>query len=178
MSRIGKKEISIPQNIEVLIQNNHISVSGKNGKLEKSFLNLIELKKIETNILISRINDDKFSKSYHGLARALVDNMIQGVSKKFQKILIAEGVGYKFQLNNNQITLNMGFTHPVHFEIPRDIDIRLESATKLIIEGIDKEKVGLFAASLREVRPPEPYKGKGIRYNGEKIIRKAGKTGK
>ncbi len=178
MSRIGKKLINIPQDIEVLINQNFVSVSGKNGKLDKTFLNLVKFEKIENNIIVSRINEDKFTKSYHGLSRALLDNMIQGVNKKFQKILIAEGVGYKFQLSNNKLILNMGFTHPVEFDLEANLAIRLESATKLLIEGIDKEKVGLFAAKIRQVRPPEPYKGKGIRYEGEKIIRKAGKTGK
>ncbi len=178
MSRIGKKLIYIPQDIEILINDNNVSVIGKNGKLERSFLKIVKFEKKENIISILRINEEKFTKSYHGLSRALLDNMIQGVSKKFRKLLIAEGVGYKFQIMNNKLILNMGFTHPVDFEIPLGIELRLESPTKLLIEGIDKEKIGLFAASIRQVRPPEPYKGKGIRYDGEKIIRKAGKTGK
>lgn len=178
MSRIGKKLINIPQDIEVIIHENKISVSGKNGKLEKSFLNLVSFDKVNNNISISRLNDEKFTKSYHGLTRALLENMIQGVYLKFQKTLIAEGVGYKFQLDQSKLILNMGFTHPVNFEIPADLNLRLESPTKLLIQGIDKERVGLFASKIRQIRPPEPYKGKGIRYEGEKIIRKAGKTGK
>jgi large subunit ribosomal protein L6 len=178
MSRIGKKLIKIPQEIQINIEQNHISVSGKNGKIEKSFLDIVKFEKIDDVISISRLNDEKFTKSYHGLTRALLENMIQGVYTKFKKILIAEGVGYKFQLDKNNLTLNMGFTHPVQFSVPEGLAVKLESPTKLVIEGIDKEKVGLFAANLRQVRPPEPYKGKGIRYEGEKIIRKAGKTGK
>ncbi len=178
MSRIGKKIIIIPQDVEVKINENIISISGKNGKIEKTFLNLIQFEQNENKLLIHRINDAKFTKAYHGLMRALVDNMVQGVANKFSKTLIAEGVGYKFQLDKEKIFLNMGFTHSVEFFIPSDIAIKLESPTKISIQGIDKEKVGLFASKLRDIRPPEPYKGKGIRYEGEKIIRKAGKTGK
>lgn len=178
MSRIGKKIILIPQDVEVEINNNLVLVKGKNGKLEKVFLDLVKFEKVQNTISLSRIDEEKFTKSYHGLSRAILENMVQGVSCKFRKTLIAEGVGYKFQLEKSKIILNMGFTHPVEFEIPLDLNIKLESAVKINVEGIDKEKVGLFAAKLRQVRPPEPYKGKGIRYEGEKIIRKAGKTGK
>ncbi len=178
MSRIGKKLIIIPQDLEVKIEDNLVSVSGKNGKLEKRFRDLVKFEKRENTILINRINEDKFSKAYHGLTRALVENMIQGIANKCSKTLIAEGVGYKFQVEKEKIVLNMGFTHSVEFIIPSDINIKAESPTKINIQGIDKEKVGLFASKLRDVRPPEPYKGKGIRYEGEKIIRKAGKTGK
>lgn len=178
MSRIGKKLILIPQDVEVEINNNLILVKGKNGKLTRSFLDLVKFERIENTISLSRCNEEKFTKSYHGLSRALLENMIQGVNFKFQKTLIVEGVGYKFQTDKDKIILNMGFTHPVEFEIPLDLNVKLESPVKITIEGIDKEKVGLFAAKIRQVRPPEPYKGKGIRYEGEKIIRKAGKTGK
>ena len=116
--------------------------------------------------------------AYHGLTRALIQNMIIGVNAKFSKILVAEGVGYKFQLDKQRLILNMGYTHPIEFIIPSDLEIKAESPTKIIISGIDKEKVGFLAAKIREIRPPEPYKGKGIMYEGEKILRKAGKSGK
>ena len=178
MSRIGKKIINIPQDIEILIKNNNVLVSGKNGKLEKFFSPLVKFEKIDNSILVSRINDDKVTKSYHGLARALLANMIQGLSLKFKKTLIAEGVGYKFQIEKNELILNLGFTHLVKLEIPSGIKAILESPTRILIEGIEKEKVGLFASKIYQLKPPEPYKGKGVRYAGQKIIRKAGKTGK
>ena len=178
MSRIGKKLINIPQDIEVLIKDNDVLVSGKNGKLEKSFSALVKFEKIDNNILVSRVNDEKLTKSYHGLARALLANMIQGLSLQFKKILMVEGVGYKFQIQNNELILNLGFTHLIKLEIPLGVKVSLESPTKMLIEGIDKEKVGLFASKIYELKPPEPYKGKGVRYAGQKIIRKVGKTGK
>jgi large subunit ribosomal protein L6 len=178
MSRIGKKAIEIPSSVTVIIENQKIITKGKNGSLEKSFLDFVELQKSEDKIIITRKNDSKESKSYHGLTRALVQNMITGVDEKFSKTLIAEGIGYKFQLDKKNLILNMGYTHPVEFLIPEDLSIKVESPTKISISGIDKEKVGFLAAKVREVRPPEPYKGKGIMYEGEKIIRKAGKSGK
>ncbi len=178
MSRIGKKLIVIPEGIEVIIDNNLISVTGKNGTFKESFLNLVSFEKENNTVRVHRINDEKFTKSYHGFARAYLDNMIYGVNTTFIKTLIAEGVGYKFQLEKEKLILNMGFTHPVEFEIPKDLSLKLESPVKLKIQGINKATVGLFASKLRQVRPPEPYKGKGIKYEGEKIIRKAGKTGK
>jgi large subunit ribosomal protein L6 len=178
MSRIGKKLIYIPKDIDLKIHENLVFVSGKNGSLEKKFLNIVNFERVENTLSVTRLEESKFAKSYHGLTRALVENMITGVSNTFKKILIAEGVGYKFQMDKNKLILNMGFTHNVEFEIPEGIQIKNESAVKISIQGIDKEKVGLFASQLRDIRPPEPYKGKGIRYEGEKIIRKAGKTGK
>jgi large subunit ribosomal protein L6 len=178
MSRIGKKIIEIPESVSIKIENEIISIQGKHGNLSKSFLNYITVSILNNELLVSRKDDSKICKAYHGLTRSLLQNMVLGVSEKFTKTLIAEGVGYKFQLDQKKIVLNMGYTHPVIMEIPEDITIKLESATKITIQGIDKEKVGFLAAKIRMVRPPEPYKGKGIRYEGEKIIRKAGKTGK
>ena len=132
----------------------------------------------ENKLNIIKLNDTKESRAYHGLTRALIQNMIIGVNTKFSKILVAEGVGYKFQLDKQRLILNMGYTHPIEFIIPSDLEIKAESPTKIIISGIDKEKVGFLAAKIREIRPPEPYKGKGIMYEGEKILRKAGKSGK
>ena len=178
MSRIGKKPISIPQNVTVKIDNNIVTVSGNYGSLTHSFSNLVSFLINEKELNIFRINDEKYTKSYHGLTRALIQNMVEGVSKQFIKILIAEGVGYKFQIEKNNLILNMGYTHPINFSIPEDIKIKLESPTKIKLEGISKENIGLFASKIRSIRPPEPYKGKGIRYEGEVIIRKAGKAGK
>jgi large subunit ribosomal protein L6 len=178
MSRIGKKTIDIPVDVLVTIDDRKISTKGKYGSLEKSFENFIQIEKTENKLNIIKLNDTKESRAYHGLTRALIQNMIIGVNTKFSKILVAEGVGYKFQLDKQRLILNMGYTHPIEFIIPSDLEIKAESPTKIIISGIDKEKVGFLAAKIREIRPPEPYKGKGIMYEGEKILRKAGKSGK
>lgn len=178
MSRIGKKKIIIPKNVSILLEKEKIVTQGEHGKLERSFNNFVSLEVIENNLQVNRLNETKECRSYHGLMRSLIQNMITGVSQKFKKILIAEGVGYKFQLDKKELNLNMGYTHPIQFTIPDDLFIQLESPTRLVITGIDKEKVGFLAAKIRAVRPPEPYKGKGIMYEGEKIIRKAGKSGK
>ena len=178
MSRIGKKLITIPSSVVITAENSKIIVKGKHGLLEKTFLNHVKINIANDRISIDRTSDTKLARSYHGLTRALIQNMILGVSNKFSKTLIAEGVGYKFQLDEKNLILNMGYTHPVVIKIPENLSIKLESATKITISGIDKESVGFLASKIRIVRPPEPYKGKGIMYEGEKIIRKAGKTGK
>ena len=178
MSRIGKKTIDIPVDVLVTIDDRKISTKGKYGSLEKSFENFIQIEKTENKLNIIKLNDTKESRAYHGLTRALIQNMIIGVNTKFSKILVAEGVGYKFQLDKQRLILNMGYTHPIEFIIPSDLEIKAESPTKIIISGIDKENVGFLAAKIRGVRPPEPYKGKGIKYEDEKIRRKAGKSGK
>ena len=178
MSRIGKKSIEIPKEVSIQLENEKIVVKGKHGSLERQILNNLKLEIIEKKLVITRNDDSKQSRSYHGLIRALVQNMVSGVDQKFSKTLIAEGVGYKFQVDKTNLILSVGFSHPVEFAIPSDLIIKAESPTKLVISGIDKEKVGFLAAKIRDMRPPEPYKGKGILYEGEKILRKAGKTGK
>ena len=178
MSRIGKKAIEIPQDVSIQLENEKIIVKGKNGSLEKEILSNLKLEIVDQKLIITRNDDSKQSRSYHGLIRALVQNMVTGVDQKFSKTLVAEGVGYKFQLDKTKLILNVGFSHPVEFEIPADLNIKAESPIRVVISGIDKEKVGFLAAKIRDMRPPEPYKGKGILYEGEKILRKAGKTGK
>ena len=178
MSRIGKKAILIPENVSITLTNDIVHVKGKHGTLEKPISSVLNVIQEENKLVLNRKNETKEVRSYHGLMRALIQNMVIGVTEKFSKTLIAEGVGYKFQVDKNKLILNVGFTHPVEFVIPDDLMIKLESPTKISISGIDKEKVGFLAAKIREMRPPEPYKGKGILYDGEKIIRKAGKTGK
>lgn len=178
MSRIGKKAIEIPKDVSIKIENNKVIIKGKYGSLERTILNNLKLELNDQKLIITRIDDSKQSCSYHGLIRALIQNMVSGVDQKFSKTLIAEGVGYKFQIDKNNLILSVGFSHPVQFSIPSDLTIKAESPTKLVITGIDKEKVGFMAAQIRDIRPPEPYKGKGLLYEGEKIIRKAGKTGK
>ena len=178
MSRIGKKVIDIPKDVSIKIENDKVIIKGKHGSLERTILENLKVEFSEQKLIVTRIDDSKQSRSYHGLIRALLQNMVSGVDQKFSKTLIAEGVGYKFQVDKNQLILSVGFSHPVEFSIPSDLTIKAESPTKLVISGIDKEKVGFMAAKIRDMRPPEPYKGKGLLYEGEKIIRKAGKTGK
>jgi large subunit ribosomal protein L6 len=178
MSRVGKKAIDIPKDVTITIKDKLINVKGKFGTLDRELIGLVNLNIEDKKLIVTRIDDEKKTREYHGLIRSLVQNMITGVNQKFTKTLIAEGVGYKFIIEKTKLVLNVGFTHPIEFVIPADLAIKLETPTKIQISGVDKEKVGFLAAKIRDVRPPEPYKGKGILYDGEKIIRKAGKTGK
>ena len=178
MSRVGKKPINIPKDVTITLNDKNLSVKGKFGLLEREIKNLVTIIIENQKLIITRIDNNKKTREYHGLIRALIQNMITGVNEKFSKILIAEGVGYKFQVEKEKLVLNVGFTHPIEFIIPSELNIKLESPTKIQISGIDREKVGFLSAKIRDIRPPEPYKGKGILYQGEKIIRKAGKTGK
>lgn len=178
MSRIGKKAIEIPKEVSITLENEKIIVKGKHGTLERSISNTLNFELNDKQLVITRKDDTKKSREYHGLIRALIQNMVNGVDQKFSKTLIAEGVGYKFQMDKMKLILNVGFSHPVEFEIPANLSVKLESPTKISILGIDKEQVGFLAAKVRGMKPPEPYKGKGILYDGEKILRKAGKTGK
>lgn len=178
MSRIGKKLIKLPSSVSVNLENEKIIIKGQHGALEQFIPQGITIEKQENNLVIKRSNDSKKTRSFHGLTRALVQNMVTGVTEKFSKVLVVDGVGYRFQANQKLVTLLMGYSHPVELTIPADLTVNIESPTKLVVTGINKEKVGFFASKIREVRPPEPYKGKGIRYENEIILRKAGKTGK
>jgi large subunit ribosomal protein L6 len=178
MSRIGKKLIEIPEGVSIAVQDKKIIVKGKHGTLEREILDVLDILIEEKKLVLKRLKETKEVKSYHGLIRALLQNMVKGVDQQFSKVLIAEGVGYKFQVEKTNLIVNVGYSHPIQFSIPTDLAIKVESNTKISILGIDKEKVGFFASQIRSTRPPEPYKGKGILYEGEKILRKAGKTGK
>jgi large subunit ribosomal protein L6 len=178
MSRIGKKPIGIPKDVVVTFDNQKVIIKGKGGTLEQNYSNLVNMKLENNELQIFRKNDTKEAKSYHGMMRALLQNMVLGVTEQFSKILSAEGIGYKFQIDKNKLIINVGFSHPVEFIVPTNLTIKSISNTKISVTGINKQEVGLFASKIRDVRPPEPYKGKGILYDGEKIIRKAGKTGK
>lgn len=178
MSRIGKKTIDVPKSVSVTLNDQKITIKGQHGVLEKDIVDILKVEILDNKINVLRFDDTKKSREFHGLTRALIQNMVSGVDQKFSKTLIAEGVGYKFQVDKNTLILSVGFSHPVNFVIPSDLSIKQESPTKISISGIDKEKVGFLAAKIRDMRPPEPYKGKGILYDGEKILRKAGKTGK
>lgn len=178
MSRVGKKEIVIPKDVTVFFENKNLVVKGTHGILELDSFNNLQILINENKILVLRNEDSKKSRALHGLTRALIQNMILGVHQKFFQVLVVEGIGYKFQVDKGSLILNMGYSHPIELNIPTNLNVKLESSTRISISGIDKQKVGLFASEIRKIRPPEPYKGKGIRYENEVILRKAGKTGK
>ncbi len=178
MSHIGKKIILIPNNISIILKNNKILILGEHGKLNHYILKNL-LIRFETNkINIIRKNEFKQTRANHGLIRSLIQNIIIGVKYKFTITLIAEGVGYKFQIEKNFLIINIGFTHLIKILIPIDILIKLDSNIKISISSINKEKVGLFSSRIVNLKPVEPYKGKGILYLGQTIIKKIGKRGK
>ena len=179
MSRIGNKVIKIPAGVEVMLQeNNEVVVKGPKGELKSQFNPIIDIKIENGEIKLSRPNNERFTRQIHGTTRALLANMVHGVHEEFKKKLIILGVGYRAQVNGNTLALTMGFSHPVDLEIPEGLTVTVEKNTEVTISGISKELVGEFAANVRKVRKPEPYKGKGIRYEDEHVRRKAGKTAK
>ncbi|MBF0780753.1 MULTISPECIES: 50S ribosomal protein L6 [unclassified Granulicatella] len=179
MSRIGNKPIAIPSGVTVTVkENNEVTVKGPKGELTREFSSLITINVGETEITFTRPNDEKESRSLHGTTRAVLNNMVVGVTDGFAKELDLIGVGYRAQLQGNKLVLNVGYSHPVEFVPEEGLSVEVPSNTKVIVRGINKEKVGALAANIRGVRPPEPYKGKGIRYTDEFVRRKEGKTGK
>jgi len=178
MSRIGKQPVSIPAGVEVKNENNLVTVKGPKGELTRQFSTELGIEVAEGVINVTRPSDDKRHRSLHGLTRTLIHNMVEGVTNGYSKTLEIEGVGYRAAKSGNKVTLNLGYSHPVVIEETDMIKIDVPQPNKLVISGIDKQAVGQFAAEVREKRPPEPYKGKGIRYAGEHIIRKEGKAGK
>ena len=178
MSRIGNKPITVPAGVEVKIDGKHISVKGPKGTLERDIEKEISLN-LEGNVLtVSRDSDARRSKSLHGLTRTLINNMINGVQNEFTRELQINGVGYRVQKQGNDLNLSLGYSHPVIFEAPKGITFDVPNANTIIVKGIDKELVGQTAAVIRTKRPPEVYRGKGIKYAEEVIRRKVGKTGK
>ena len=177
MSRIGKMPIGIPQGVDIKIEGNVVTVKGPNGQLKKNVHKDMILELEETQLTVKRPSEEKFHKSLHGLTRSLINNMVEGVTKGFQKSLDLVGVGYRATKQGNKLVLSVGYSHPVEIEPGTGIEIEVPAATKVIVKGADKEAVGALAANIREVRPPEPYKGKGIKYDNERIRRKAGKAG-
>jgi large subunit ribosomal protein L6 len=177
MSRIGKMPVAIPKGVTVEIQDRTVRVKGPRGELRRTLPAGIEVAVADEKINVTRPNDEPRSKALHGLTRALVANMVEGVDKGFRKTLDIQGVGYKAEPKPYGVNLVVGYSHPVEFRAPEGVKITVENNTVVKIEGADKEKVGQVAAEIRLVRPPEPYKGKGIRYQGEQVRRKAGKTG-
>jgi large subunit ribosomal protein L6 len=178
MSRIGKLPIEIPQNVNVTLNDKKIEVKGPNGLLSREIPTVINIELKNNKIILTKTEETRIARQLYGLQRSLINNMIIGVSKKFEKKLQMIGVGYRAQVQGKELTLNIGYSHPVLFTIPKEIEITVETNTKLTISGPNKEEVGLLASKIRATRPPEPYKGKGIRYINEIVLRKAGKSGK
>lgn len=179
MSRIGKRPISIPDKVTVTLNGSQITVKGPKGTLERTLPDKIILQQEGNAINVVRQDESRTARERHGLCRTLVSNMVEGVSKGFEKRLEIQGVGYRAQAQGGtKITLNVGYSKPVEMPMPQGVQVAVENNTQVIVSGINKEDVGNTAAKIRDVRPPEPYKGKGIRYQGEFVRRKAGKTGK
>ena len=179
MSRIGRLPVAIPAGVTVEVaENNVVTVKGPKGTLVKELAPEMEIKVEGAEVVVTRPNDLKKMKSLHGLTRTLINNMVVGVSTGYQKVLEVNGVGYRAAKSGNKLTLNLGYSHPVEMIDPEGIEAVCEGQNKIIVKGIDKEKVGQYAAEIRDKRRPEPYKGKGIKYADEVIRRKVGKTGK
>jgi len=177
MSRIGYAPISLPSGVELEVANGQMQVKGPKGSLSRPVPEGISLEVSEGRARLSRPDDRKPSKARHGLARALLANMVTGVTDGFSRVLEIQGVGYRADTSGQKLNLTLGFSHPVEMEIPKGLEVTVENNTLVRVAGIDKELVGQFAANVRAYRPPEPYKGKGIRYQGEHIRRKVGKAG-
>ncbi len=178
MSRIGRMPISVPAGVDVKIDNNLVTVKGSKGTISKQFSKELGIELNDGVITVTRPSESKHHKSLHGLTRTLISNMVNGVTNGYSKTLEIEGVGFRAAKQGKNLVMNLGFSHQVIIPETDGITIDVPSANKVVINGIDKQAVGQFAAEVREKRPPEPYKGKGIRYEGERIIRKEGKAGK
>lgn len=178
MSRIGKKPVGIPSGVTVIVKDSRAVVKGPKGEMKIDLLPEVTVKVEEGKLIVERTNDERTGRARHGLTRQLLANMMEGVSKGFVKKLEIIGVGYKAQAKGKVVTLNLGHSHPIEYEAPEGVEIQNDPENKqiLVITGIDKQKVGLVAANLRSFRPPEPYKGKGVRYVGEFVPRKVGKA--
>lgn len=175
MSRIGKRVLSIPENVNVNVEGSTVTVKGPKGELSLELVKNITVKVEDNTVTVEPLKDDKFTHAMHGTTNANIRNMIIGVSEGYKKGLEIVGVGYKFNVQGNKLTVSAGYSHPVVMEVPEGITVKAISNTEIELEGIDKEKIGEFAANIRKVRKPEPYKGKGIKYKGEQIRRKEGK---
>ena len=176
MSRIGKQPIAIPPKVKVEVKGQQVSVEGPKGKLKFELPKRTTLKVEKDNVLVNRDGDDAQAKALHGLSRALINNMVRGVSEGFVKKLEIQGVGFKAAVQGKVVNMNLGYSHPINYPIPDQIKVTVEENTKITIEGPDRQVVGQVAAELRGFYPPEPYKGKGVRYVGEHVQRKEGKT--
>jgi large subunit ribosomal protein L6 len=178
MSRIGKQPITIPKGVDVSVSGSHVTVKGPNGTLERDIHPEISLKQDDGVINVERPSDARQHRALHGLTRTLVANMVEGVTSGFRKVLEIQGVGYRAAAKGKDLEVNVGFSHPVLVNAPAGITFTVETPTRVVITGANKEAVGQVAADIRSLRPPDPYKGKGIRYEGEYVRRKAGKAAK
>jgi large subunit ribosomal protein L6 len=178
MSRIGKLPIEILKGVKITYNDPCIQVEGPKGTLSRDVMSGVTLELSATTLLVKRDDDSIKSRSAHGLTRTLINNMVVGVTKGFETGLEISGVGYRAEVKGEMLNLSLGYSHPINYDIPKGIAIEVDKMTKILVKGIDKELVGQVSAKIREFRSPEPYKGKGIKYAGEKILRKAGKTGK
>jgi len=177
VSRIGKLPIDIPSGIDVDLDGSRVTVKGPNGVLERTFSPHIEIKKEADQIIVTRESDEKHVRALHGTTRAVIQNMVTGINTGFSKVLEIVGVGYKAEMNGKDLIINVGYSHPVNVKAPEGIEFGVTEKNRTItIRGANKEVVGQIAADIRKIRKPEPYKGKGIRYQGERVRRKAGKT--
>ncbi len=177
MSRIGKLPITIPAGVQVEVNGKHVKVKGPKGELDRTFTPVVDIKMEDSKVVVTRSSDEKNVRALHGTTRAVIQNMVTGVSEGFSKTLEIQGVGYKAELEGSNLVINVGFSHPVIVEPPEGIQFDVTEKNRLIVvNGSSKEVVGQVAADIRKIRPPEPYKGKGIRYLGERVRRKAGKT--
>jgi large subunit ribosomal protein L6 len=177
MSRVGKKPVPIPEKIKVSYQNRELTVQGEKGKLTRSIHPAVDLKIADGVLNVIPFEDKRTSRAMQGLTRSLVANMITGVNQGFERTLVIEGIGYRAEARGNTIILNVGYSNPIQFDLPEGINASVDRNTIIKLSGIDKEKLGRTAAAIRKIRPPEPYKGKGIKYAEERIRRKAGKAG-
>ena len=178
MSRIGKMPITVPAGVDVTIDGATVTVKGPKGELTRSFQSMLTIRQEGDQILVERPDDSREAKSYHGLTRTLIHNMVEGVSQGFSKKLVLVGVGYRAALKGSDLEMQLGFSHPVLVKCPEGITFEVPSQTEIIVNGPSKEQVGQVAANIRKWRKPEPYKGKGIRYDGERVRRKLGKAAK
>ncbi len=178
MSRIGKLPISIPSGVKVALDGNVMTITGPKGTLTQALHERMTIGVEAEEIIVTRPTDDKKDSALHGLTRALINNMVVGVTAGFQRDLEINGVGYRAEIKGSTLTLSLGYSHPVVYELPEGISVEVDKQTKLSVKGIDKQLVGSAAAKIRSFRAPEPYKGKGIKYADERILRKAGKAGK
>ena len=177
MSRIGKMPIPIPSGVKVNLENGVLKVTGPKGSLQHTLCPGITLEITKENIIVKRLDDRHKSRSLHGLTRSIISNLVTGVTQGFERILEISGVGYRSEVKGNVLTLNLGYSHPINFTLPEGISAKVDKQNRIIIEGCDKQRVGDTAAKIRAFRPPEPYKGKGIKFVEERIRRKVGKSG-
>ncbi len=176
MSRIGKLPVSLPAGVTVSISGSAVSVKGPKGSLTRTFRPEVSVEQSDGKLVVKRNGESRVHKSLHGLSRALLANMVTGVTKEFTKVLIIVGVGYRAEVSGKVVSFSLGYSHPILIRPPEGVKITVENQTRVVVSGMDRELVGEVAAKIRGLRPPEPYKGKGIQYEGEKLRRKAGKT--